>query len=627
MTGTVDTAAEPKGKLQFQWIGQYHGLNPWAPAPVLVGEIMGDLFVHARTVEVACRDLWAQVDLQDRWEMAPPAHADMDGWLTTVQCAVRWSQCILNEHRGWIRHAGAERVAGGVRLWLGFHHPEVSKSALQLAMGFLLKRLKGEPNLSSLQPDVERIWQNCKVHHPDYQARILMVGAHELNVPFFRHMPGQPYWQFGWGKHSRVFMESASNQDGLLGAKWQQNKTMAKSLMHALGLPTPKHVLVRREEALAEAVAAVGCPCVVKPMDTGGGRGVTANIGSVQDAVVAYQRAFQQRNGDVLVEQHVLGEDHRLMVIEGKLVAAIRREAAWVVGDGHRTVAELLAELNAPRSKNMVRSRYLRPIPMDEVLAQHLRTQSIALDDVPAPHRRVTLRSNANLSTGGICTDVTDRCHDQVRAMAELLAKASGLMTVGIDYLTTDITKTPAETQGGFIEMNTTPGMDACVAAGWSEGKIARMVLGERLSRIAVDLTLLRPSGLQRMAQGIEKIQVSDEQAWVVGQTLRLEKLTLALDGDTPWAAVQAALRNPSISHLHVLCTAQDIERLGSPVDVLAQVVVAADEKEESVVSPLWFDTLKKCCDRITTRPEKDILQSLLGPAQPPFILPLDASP
>lgn len=614
MTGTVDTAAEPKGKLQFQWIGQYHGLNPWAPAPVLVAEILGDPVLQARTVQEACRDLWAQVDLQDGLELAQQGHNAQDGLLNTVQCAVLWSQCILNEQRGWIGHAGAERVAGGVRFWLGFHHPEVSKSALQLALGFLMKRLKGEQHLPSLRPELERIWQSCMTHHPDYQARILMVGAQELAVPYFRFMPGQRYWQFGWGKHSRVFLESASNQDGVLGAQWQQNKTVAKSLMHALGLPTPKHVVVREEGALAQAVAAVGWPCVVKPLNCGGGKGVTANIASEQAAVVAYHRAFQQRKGEVLVEQHVLGEDHRLMVIEGKMVAAIRREAAWVVGDGHRTVADLLADLNAPRSKNMVRSRYLRPIPMDEVLAQHLRTQSIALHDVPALNRRVTLRSNANLSTGGICTDVTDRCHEQVRAMAELLAKASGLMTVGIDYLTTDISKTPAQTQGGFIEMNTTPGMDACVAAGWSEGKIARMVLGEKLNRIGVDLTVLSPSGLQRIAQDIEKIQLRSEQAWAVGQSLRLENLTLTLDEDTPWAAVHAALRNPSVSYLHMLCTAEDMARLGSPVDVFAQVVVAADERD-SALSPLWMATLTNVCECITTRPEQDILKSLLGPA------------
>lgn len=614
MTGAMETAAEPKSKLQFKWTAQYHGLNPWAPAPVVVAEMLGDLGLDTNTIEVACRDLWAQVDLQGGWEMAQKEHSGQGGLLTIVQCAVTWSQRILNEHRGWIRHAGAESVAGGVRVWLGFHQPEVSKSALQLALRFLLKRLKGEQILTSLQTELDRIWQSCKVHHPDYQTRILMVGAHELNVPYFRFMPGSPYWQFGWGRHSRVFMESSSNHDGVLGAQWQQNKTVAKALMNGLGLPTPQHVIVRQEEALAAAVVRLGFPCVVKPINSGGGKGVTANIGSVQAAMGAYQRAFELKKGDVLVEQHVVGDDHRLMVIDGQLVAAIRREPSYVVGDGQRNVAELLAELNAPRSKNMVRSRYLRPIPTDEVLDQHLRTQSIALHDVPAPNRRVTLRSNANLSTGGICTDVTDHCHEQVRAMAELLAKTSGLFTVGIDYLTTDITKSPGETQGGFIEMNTTPGMDACVAAGWSEGQIARLVLGAKLNRIVVDITILNPSSLDLLSQAIEEFKVSEAQAWVVGNKLRLERLTLVLEADTPWAAVHAALRNPSMAYLHVLCTADDIEWLGSPVDFFRHVVVAENEKAERSVSPSWFSTLEKCCDSIATRPEKDILKSLLGP-------------
>src|SRR5690606_32495033 len=180
------------------------------------------------------------------------------------------------------------------------------------------------------------------------------------------------------------------------------------------------------------------------------------------------------------IERHVAGQDHRLVVIDGRLVAAIRREPSFVVGDGRSTVAALVGEINTRRTKNLVESRYLRPIALDEILQSHLATQSTSLDDVPPAGRRITLRSNANLSTGGFCTDVTDAVHPQVRAMAEQLAMSCGLATTGLDYLSEDIGLPAAQSGGVFIELNTTPSLDVCVAAGWPEARIARMVLGER---------------------------------------------------------------------------------------------------------------------------------------------------
>ena len=156
----------------------------------------------------------------------------------------------------------------------------------------------------------------------------------------------------------------------------------------------------------------------------------------------------------------------------------------WV-GFHHPKVSRvaLAADLNAPRSSNMVRSRYLRPIAMDDVLVRHLATQSLALEDVPARGQRVTLRSNANLSTGGMCNEATAACHPQVRAMAEQLAKTAGLAAVGINYLTTDISRAPSETGGAFIEMNTTNGLDFCIAAGCSPSTIAQKILGGSLAK------------------------------------------------------------------------------------------------------------------------------------------------
>jgi cyanophycin synthetase len=358
---------------------------------------------------------------------------------------------------------------------------------------------------------------------------------------------------------------------------------------------------------------------VVKPLDAGGGKGVTANIRTLAEAQTAFPVAFRQKQGPVMVEAHVPGDDHRLMVVDGRLVAAIRREPSSVVGDGHKSVAALVDELNAPRSGNMVRSRYLRPIALGAVLVHHLVTQSLKLADIPAAGRRITLRSNANLSTGGVCTDVTAVCHPQVRALAELLAKTSGLTTVGIDYLTTDISTAPAEAGGAFIEMNTTPGLDACVAAGWSEAAIARMVLGESVGRIPVDLTVLSAAGLGALRSGGVTPLLAEDEALIIVDALHVGQMTLRMGTAEPWAAVKAGLRNPGVAALHVICSAEDLDRLGCPVDRFRLVKIAVAEGR-AIISPGWCEVLSRQGQpAVVYESEQNILDRLTSPEPDPM--------
>ena len=583
--------------LRLKWVAEYHGPNPCAEAAVVVAELTADRMPPGDHVKMAVERLWRQSGMAPADDAALRHRLEQggqdDALLALAMAATTWAQAALNEVRGHVQHAGAGRAGGAVRLWVGFHHADLSRIALQLALRTLAGLISSPPHLPALQAELDKLWQACRHHHPDYQARILMVGAQDMEVPCLHFLPGSRYWQFGWGDKARVFMESASNQDGMLGSQWQKSKVAAKALMTALGLPTPRHVLVARADELPAAVERIGFPCVLKPLDSGGGKGVTANIRSLAEAQAAFKLAFRQKQDLVMVEAHVQGEDHRLMVINGQMVAAIRREPSFVVGDGRNSVAALVAHLNASRSKNMVRSRYLRPIPMDEVLRQHLATQLLTLTDVPAPGQRVTLRSNANLSTGGMCTDVTALCHPQVRAMAELLASTSGLATIGIDYLTTDIARPSTETGGVFIEMNTTPGLDACVAAAWPEALIARRVLGESVGRIPVDLTITSADGLEALRKGLEKPRLDAGQALVVRDTLYLGDLVLHVGSSEPWAAVKAGLRNPCVRGMRVICSVEELVGLGCPVDRVRHVTMGLRDGQ-AILPPAWEEVIRR---------------------------------
>jgi cyanophycin synthetase len=581
--------------MRIVWVAQYHGPNPLAPGPVVVAELAAAAGLDALRVSEATALVWAQSKMQ-----APDSQPDLsadasstDGVLQLALAAARWAQAALNEIRGDVLHAGARRAGDRVRIWLGFHRAALSRDAVHLALRSLGQALNGQLDAKVLSVELDRLWTACRRHHPDYQARILMAGARDMDLPYLPFLPGSKFWQFGWGTHGQVFLESASNADGALGNAWQRNKVTTKEMMRAIGMPTAAHVLISDANELLSAVKVVGYPCVVKPLDKGGGKGVTANISHAVHLQEAFAHARSYTQGAVMVEAHLSGLDHRLMVINGQFVAAIRREPSFVTGDGQKTIAELLADLNAPRSGNMVKSRYLRRIPMEDVLIQHLAEQSLTLSDVPCAGQCVTLRSNANLSTGGICTDVTAQCHPQLQAMAVQLARSFGLFCVGIDYLTSDISRSPQETGGAFIELNCTPGLDACIAAGWSQESIARLVLSQSLGRIPVRLTVLHPTQIANVLTLLATTELEEHEALVCKDVLRVGSLALTMPTPEPWAAVMAALRNRGVNSLHVICSSDDIAQHGLPLDSWDEVQVALRDGA-TVLSPTWMQVMQR---------------------------------
>ncbi len=578
--------------LGVKWVAEYHGPNPLAAGSVVVAELTCDSLPHPAQVAQASATLWSQSG------MDAPDSRELDGGTDDLllglgESAACWARAALNEVRGYVLHAGARRVGGSILLWLGFHQPELSRIALRMALQAFTRLLNGQGNSQRLKEELDRLWKACRHHHPDFQARILMVAARARNIPCLPFLPDSRCWQFGWGEKSRVFFETASNEDGALGRIWQRSKVVTKELMQLIGLPTPAHVLVNREEELASAVAQVGFPCVVKPQDGSSGRGVTADINDNANLLHAFRIARQVTNGPLMVEQHVSGADFRLMTVNGRFLAAIAREASYVVGDGTTTVRGLLAQLNASRFENLVKSRYLRPIAVDEVLVQHLSVQSIELDDVLPAGQKVTLRSNANRSTGGICTDVTDSVHPEVQAMAEQFALATGLKTAGLDYLTRDITRPPRETGGAFIEINATPGMAVFVASGWSEADIGRVVLGDKPGRIPVALSILSTERLSEELPSLRSKPLDHGEGWVCGSDIRIGRAALHCELKQPWSAVQAALRNPSLQRLRIICSGQDIERFGLPLDGFSQV-----DLQDHRLGASWKRLLANLCQQ-----------------------------
>lgn len=599
-------------KINFELIHQYFGANPLADNPVLVFNI-----ASPELPALALDRLYeAEQQLKKISNLFPyqsVAEADInqqDSLLVLSFAAVNFAFATLNEMRGYLLDKGAQRVGESIHFWIGFHDTETTLQAIKLAFNSLCALISGSFNQDDFLKHLEQLFKLCKLNHPDYQARILMVGAQSKGIPYLPLIPKRRYWQFGWGSASRVFMESCSNQDGMLGFKWQESKVISKLIMNSLGMPTASHVLISGIEELEGAVKRIGFPCVIKPVDGGGGIGVTANIQSFKQLVVAFQLANSVKQGLVLLEKHIEGSDHRLMVIDGKFIAAIRREPSSVVGDGTHSIQELLDQLNSQRYKNIVKSRYHKIIQNDVILRNHLATQSLKLEDIPAQGQKVTLRSNANLSTGGLCTDLTKQCHPEIKQMALILAKAFGLHTLGLDYITSDISQSPADNGGVFIELNTTPGLSACVAAGWEEEQIACMVLGEKVAKIEIDIFILTDNTIAAILNNLHRYNLSNNQGLVVEDNFLIGQLILKVPRQEPWSTVKAGLRNLDLNSMKIICSKSQILKLGLPVQYINQSFIA-DSIMQSL-SPIWQKTIKKFSAlEVHVLPEDKIISKL----------------
>ncbi|MBA2382140.1 MAG: cyanophycin synthetase, partial [Chloroflexi bacterium] len=289
-------------------------------------------------------------------------------------------------------------------------------------------------------------------------TRAIIDVANRRHIPWTR-LNDRNLVQLGWGVHIRRIRATVTSETSLIGAEMARDKDEASAALERAGLPTPGWRLAATAEEAVAFSRALGYPVVIKPVDGHHGRGVTLDITDDDRAAAAFDRASaSSRRRQAIVQRQVIGRDHRLLVIGGRLAACAERVPAGVVGDGRSTIVALVDRENADPRRGEGHALELTRIRIDAAARALLAAQGLTEDAVPAAGRRVELASGANLSTGGTSIDRTDEVHPSVAAMAELAARVVGLDIAGIDLITSDIGKPLADTGGAIIELNAGPG-------------------------------------------------------------------------------------------------------------------------------------------------------------------------
>ncbi len=293
-------------------------------------------------------------------------------------------------------------------------------------------------------------------------TRSLVEEAKRRGIPTMR-LNERSLVQLGWGIHQQRIQATVTSRTHHIAVEIAQDKQLTSSLLERAGLPVPRHERVRSADDAVLAAHRIGFPVVVKPMDLSHGRGVALNL--MDDAQVrdAYEKAYEL-SSYVLVEGYCKGNDHRVLVIDGKVEAVAERVPGHVVGDGTRTIAELMVIVNADPRRGVGHEKVLTRIELDHQAERLLALAGHTTATVLKEGEVFALRSTGNLSTGGTAVDKTDVIHPDNAEIACRAAKVVGLDVCGIDLICEDISRSVREQGGVIVEVNAAPGFRMHVA-------------------------------------------------------------------------------------------------------------------------------------------------------------------
>jgi len=357
--------------------------------------------------------------------------------------------------------------AGTYQVVVEYSEEAVGRLAFELAAALCQAAVDAAP--FALDEALERLRELDEDVRLGPSTGAIVYAALARNIPFRRLTEGSMV-QFGWGSRQRRIQAAETDRTSAVAESIAQDKELSKLLLHAAGVPVPAGRPVLSAEDAWAAACEIGCPVVVKPQDGNQGRGVAVNLSTREQIEAAYAIAFEVSD-EVLVERYLPGHDYRLLVVGNRLVAAARRDPPLVVGDGVHTIRQLVNRVNLDPRRGEGHATSLTRIRLDDVALARLADAGLTPESIPAKGRRVVLRNNANLSTGGTATDVTDDVHPEFAAQAVAAAQTVGLDIAGVDVVCDSVLR-PLEAQGGgIVEINAAPGLRMHLQPSFGKGR------------------------------------------------------------------------------------------------------------------------------------------------------------
>lgn len=497
--------------------------------------------------------------------------------------------------------------AGAFTLAADLDDEEVSAAAMVLARKLLLAAIDDPSGPFDLDAELAAFTEYADDARLGPSTRAIIRAAEARGIPW-RRVTNNSLCQLGEGVWRRRIWTAETDATGAIAEALAQDKQMTRMLLEQVGVPVPRGRVAKTVEEACAVARELGFPVVVKPRDGNHGRGVSFGIRDCDDMAEAFAIAIEEnhrRSGGVIVEQYARGVAHRLLVVGERMVAAARGQHDVVVGDGTRTIRELVDDANRDPHRGPNFTDILSLMKLDDLAVAQLKRQSLTPDDVPEAGRRVTIKINGDLTT-----DETDEVCPDVARHVVLAAKAVGLDIAGIDLVAEDISRPLAEQRGMVIEVNAGPGMfmhiaprhgkprpvgEAIVELMFKEGEDGRVpviVVGEDPARPAAAAVaarfvagFLRSGGIVAGLAGGGTIELPGQPAYARAGTDRDACVALLAHPHVEAAvlvsrAADAAVEGLGTLHCEVAVLAPSIPADGDAVDPATATLLHALEPD-----------------------------------------------
>ena len=315
-------------------------------------------------------------------------------------------------------------------------------------------------------------------HDYDWTAHYALKGYEEMELStqmllfdaiqkglHFEILDEQDQFLKLWHKDHVEYVKNGNmtSKDNYVVPLAMANKTVTKKILADAGFPVPAgDEFTSLEQGLAYYPLIKGKQIVVKPKSTNFGLGISIfqEPASLDNYKKALEIAFAEDTA-VLVEEFIPGTEYRFFILDGRCEAVLLRVAANVVGDGKHTVRELVAQKNANPLRGRDHRSPLEIIELGDIEQLMLTQQGYAPDDILPEGKKVNLRRNSNISTGGDSIDVTETMDSSYQELAAAMATNMGAWACGVDLIIPDKTQ-PASKEKPHctcIELNFNPSM------------------------------------------------------------------------------------------------------------------------------------------------------------------------
>ncbi|HFD3542283.1 TPA: bifunctional glutamate--cysteine ligase GshA/glutathione synthetase GshB [Enterococcus faecium] len=310
----------------------------------------------------------------------------------------------------------------------------------------------------------ERPYQLAGFREMELSTQIFMFDAIQKGVQVKVLDESDQFLRLQFQDHVEyVKNANMTSKDSYIVPLIMENKTVTKKVLKEAGFRVPGGAeFSSMEEAVKAYPRFAEQAFVIKPKSTNYGLGITIfkEGASLEDYQAGLAIAFRE-DSSVLVEEFMPGTEYRFFVIDGEVQAIMLRVPANVIGDGIRTVKELVEEKNSDPLRGTNHRAPLELIQLGELEQLMLKEQGLTIESVPQANQIVYLRENSNISTGGDSIDMTDEFSEAYKKISVSAVEALGAKISGIDLIIPDkeIDPTTDKKAYGIIEANFNPAM------------------------------------------------------------------------------------------------------------------------------------------------------------------------